>query len=50
MVSQGSREDQIEWAQAVSILRLARTGAKGTEPERDTVVWYQDFEKNQKAR
>ena len=50
MASQGSREDQTRWAQAVSVLHLARTGAKDTDPERDTIVWYQDFEKNQKAR
>lgn len=28
----------------------ARTGAKGSEPERDTIIWYQDFEKSQKVR
>ncbi|XP_035310872.1 zinc finger protein 23 isoform X1 [Cricetulus griseus] len=29
---------------------VVRTGAKGSEPQRDTVAWYQDFEKSQKVR
>ena len=27
-----------------------RAGAKGSEPERDTVTWSQDFEKSQKVK
>ena len=27
-----------------------KDGAKGSEPKRETVAWYQDFEKRQKVR
>ena len=27
-----------------------RAGAKGSEHKRDTVTWYQDFKKSQKAK
>ena len=31
---------------ALCFLRFTEWGAKGSEQERDTVTWYQDFEKS----
>ena len=31
---------------ALCFLRFTEQGNKGSEPERDTVTWYQDFEKS----
>ena len=31
-------------------MSLYKHRVKGSEPKRDTVAWYQDFEKRQKAR